>query len=603
VSDQTPITGEAPVAPRLALRDRSLILKVLTNPLGVFSALTVGLFVFIALFADSLVRYDPGRIDYNALNAPPGAAHWLGADGLGRDIFDRLLIGSRFTLSGALLAVLMAAIIGCTAGLLSGYFGGIWDTVGTWFTSVIQALPGLVVLLAAAAILGTNLYLAMFIFGFLLSPAFYRLTYVIVRGVRNELYVDAARVAGLSDLRIMLRHILGVVRAPIIIQAGIVTSIAIAIQSGLQFLGFGDVESITWGSMLSEGFKVLAIEPLQLLWPSLVIAWVMVALIVFANTLRDELERVGARVRRATRKSMTEHVKADEEPAIVHPEPNRSGTLLLEVDKLEIGYLQATGKYNVVVHNTTLSINKGEVVGLVGESGSGKTQTALAILGLLPAGGTILDGKLVFDGIDLRTIQGKDYDKLRGRRISYIPQEPMSNLDPNYTVGSQLTERLRVVLGMSKADARTRAIRLLDKVGLPNPEKTFSSYPHEISGGQAQRVLIAAALSCEPDLIIADEPTTALDVTIQAEILELLRDLQKETGVAILLVTHNFGVVADLCDRVVVMQYGRVVESGAILDIFDHPQHPYTQELLGAILDENGPARGAYVAPTTKAGK
>ena len=602
MSDQTPITGEAPVAPRLALRDRSLILKVLTNPLGVFSALTVSTFVFIALFADSLVRTDPGRIDYNALNAGPSSAHWLGTDGLGRDIFDRLLVGTRFTLSGALLAVGMAALIGCTICLLSGYFGGVWDTFATWFTSVIQALPGLVVLLAAAAILGTNLYLAMFIFGILLSPSFYRLTYVIVRGVRNELYVDAARVAGLSDLRIMGRHILGVVRAPIIIQAGIVTSIAIAIQSGLQFLGFGDVESITWGSMLSEGFKVLALYPLQLLWPSLVIAWVMVALIVFANTLRDELERVGARVRRATRKSMTAHVKTVGADAVIHPEPNRTGELLLDVQDLEIGYLQATGKYNVVVHDSTLSINKGEVVGLVGESGSGKTQTALAILGLLPAGGTVLDGKLVFDGIDLRTIQGKDYDKLRGRRISYIPQEPMSNLNPNYTVGSQLTERLRIVLGMNKQDAKTRALELLDKVGMPNPAKTFSSYPHEISGGQAQRVLIAAALSCGPDLIIADEPTTALDVTIQAEILELLRDLQKETGVSILLVTHNFGVVADLCDRVVVMQYGRVVESGAILDIFDNPQHPYTQELLGAIMDENGPARGAYVEPTT-AGK
>jgi peptide/nickel transport system permease protein len=603
MSDLTSTPHEAPIAPRLALRDRSLILKVLTNPLGVFSAVTVVLFTFIAVFANSLMRYDPGRIDYNALDAPPSAAHWLGADGLGRDMFDRLLIGTRFTLSGALLAVLMAAIIGCSLGLLAGYFGGVWDHLGTWLTSVIQALPGLVVLLAAAAVLGTNLYLAMFIFGFLLSPSFYRLTYVIVRGVRNELYVDAARVAGLGDLRIMLRHILGVVRAPIIIQAGIVTSIAIAIQSGLQFLGFGDVESITWGSMLSEGFKVLGVAPLQLLWPSLTIAWVMIALIIFANTLRDELERVGARVRRATRRSMTDHVKAAAEDAIMHDEPNRKGELLLEVDKLEIGYLQASGKYNVVVHNTTLSVNRGEVVGLVGESGSGKTQTALAILGLLPEGGTILDGKLNFDELNLRTIEGKAYDKLRGRRISYIPQEPMSNLDPNYTVGSQLTERLRVVLGMSKADAKERAMQLLDKVGMPDPEKTFSSYAHEISGGQAQRVLIAAALSCEPDLIIADEPTTALDVTIQAEILELLRDLQKETGVAILLVTHNFGVVADLCDRVVVMQYGRVVESGAILDIFDHPQHPYTKELLGAILDENGPARSAYVAPVAKAGK
>ena len=588
------MSNSNPHVPRLAARDRSLILKLLTNPLGVFSVGTLAIFTFIAVFANKLVRYDPERIDYNAMKASPSSVHWMGTDGLGRDLFSRLLVGTRFTLSGALLAVLLAALLGCTLGVLAGYFGGFIDTAATWLASVVQALPGLVVLLAAAAVLGNNLYLAMTIFGVLLSPSFYRLVYVIVRGVRNELYVDAARVAGLSDLRIMARHILGVVRAPIIIQAGIVTSIAIAMQSGLQFLGFGTVESITWGSMLSEGFKVLYDQPLQLLWPSVTIAWVMVALIVFANTLRDELERVGARVRRATRRSMESHVKTDGVAAIVHPEPNRRGELLLRVERLEIGYRQATGKYNVVVHDSTVTVNRGEIVGLVGESGSGKTQTALAILGLLPAGGTVLDGVLNFDGIDLRTIGGKDFDKLRGRRISYIPQEPMSNLDPNFTIGSQLMERLRVVLGLSKGDARKRALELLAKVGMPNPEKTLASYPHEISGGQAQRVLIAAALSCEPDLIIADEPTTALDVTIQAEILDVLRDLQQQTGVAVLLVTHNFGVVADLCDRVVVMQEGRVVESGSAIEVFKQPLHPYTRELLDAILDESAPARPEY---------
>jgi ABC-type dipeptide/oligopeptide/nickel transport system ATPase component len=205
-----------------------------------------------------------------------------------------------------------------------------------------------------------------------------------------------------------------------------------------------------------------------------------------------------------------------------------------------------------------------------------------------------LGGTIAFDGIDLAKITSREFDQLRGRRISYIPQEPMSNLDPSFTIGSQMVEPLRVVMGLNKVDAKARALELLGMVGLPNPEKTFRSYPHEISGGQAQRVLIAKALSCGPDLIIADEPTTALDVTIQAEILDVLRDLQKRTGVAILLVTHNFGVVADLCDRVAVMQHGRVIESGGIFDIFDNAQHSYTRELLGAILDENGPARAPY---------
>jgi ABC-type dipeptide/oligopeptide/nickel transport system ATPase component len=169
----------------------------------------------------------------------------------------------------------------------------------------------------------------------------------------------------------------------------------------------------------------------------------------------------------------------------------------------------------------------------------------------------------------------------------------MSNLDPSFTIGSQLTEPMRIKLGVSKAEARARALKLLGQVGIPNPERTFASYPHELSGGMAQRVLIAGAVSCEPDLVIADEPTTALDVTIQAEILDLLRDLQQELGVTILIVTHNFGVVADLCDQVSVMQKGRIVETGPARSLFANPQHPYTRSLFDAILDES-PARGPY---------
>lgn len=588
-------------SPRLALRDRNLFLKLITNPMGAFSTFMVALFSFAAVFANWLAPYDPTASDYNAMKQMPSSAHWMGTDDLGRDVFSRMIFGTRFTLVGALLCLGIAIALGCTLGLIAGYFGGIWDTIGNWFSNILQALPGLVVLLAAAAVLGNSLYLAMGIFGVLLAPAFFRLMFVTVRAVRNELYVDAARVSGLGDFKIITRHVLGVVRAPIIIQAGIMASIAIAIQAGIQFLGFGDISSISWGTLLMDGYSRIWDQPIRLLWPAVGIALLMISLVLFATILRDELERVGARIRKSTKKSLEEHVKAEAiAPAIVHPEPNRVGQELVNISKLEIGYLQVGGKYKVVVHDSNLSINKGEVVGLVGESGSGKTQTALALLGLLPAGGTILDGSIKFDGVELTTLPSKEYDKLRGARISYIPQEPMSNLDPSFTIGSQLVEPIRIVLGLSKDEAKAKALKLLGMVGLPNPQKTFDSYPHEVSGGQAQRVLIAGALSCDPDLIIADEPTTALDVTIQAEILDVLRDMQKETGVAILLVTHNFGVVADLCDRVAVMQYGRIIETGAILDIFDHPEHEYTKELLGAILDEHGPARGAYVAPAGK---
>lgn len=576
--------------------ERNLFTKVITNPTGIFSSIMVGFFAFLAIFAQWIMPYDPNVSDYDHMSEMPSAAHWFGTDDIGHDILSRMIIGTQFTLSGAVLCVVIAVLIGCTLGLIAGYFGGFWDSVGNWMSNILQALPGLIVLLAAATVLGTNLYIAMSIYGILLSPSFFRLTFVTVRGVRNELYVDAARVSGLSDFAIISRHVLGVVRAPIIIQGGIITSIAVAIQSGLQFLGFGSVESISWGSLLVDGFQHIWNQPIRILWPALGLALLLISIVLFATNLRDESERVGNRVRKSSKKSREEHkTEAAIEAPVVHPELKRGGQEMLSIKNLEIGYLQSDGKYKVVVHDGNLSINKGEVVGLVGESGSGKTQTALALLGLLPAGGTILNGTITFDGIELTKIPAKEFDKLRGRRISYIPQEPMSNLDPSFTIGSQMTEPLRVVMGLSKDAAKARVLELLGMVGLPNPEKTFRSYPHEISGGQAQRVLIAKALAGEPDLIIADEPTTALDVTIQAEILDVLRDLQKKTGVAVLLVTHNFGVVADLCDRVAVMQYGRVIESGGIYDIFDNAKHSYTKELLAAIMDENGPARKPYV--------
>lgn len=580
-----------------ALSERNLFFKVITNPIGIFSSIVVTFFFFVAAFAQFIMPYDPLQSDYSQMSAAPSAEHWFGTDDIGQDIFSRMIIGTQFTLSGSLLCLLIAIIIGSTLGLVAGYFGGIWDSIGNWMSNILQALPGLIVLLAAAAVMGTNLYLAMSLYGLLLSPSFFRLMFVTVRGVRNELFIDAARVSGLSDFAIITRHVLGVVRAPIIIQSGIIASIAISIQSGLQFLGFGSTDSVSWGTMLMDGFQHVGDQPQRLIWPSAALALLLVSLVLFATNLRDELERAGNRVRKSSKKSKEEHVAevATEKP-VIHMEPSRKGEEILSIKGLEIGYLQAGGHYKVVVHDANISINKGEVVGLVGESGSGKTQTALALLGLLPAGGTILNGSIKFDGIELTTLASKEFDKLRGRRISYIPQEPMSNLDPSFTVGSQMMEPLRVVMGLDKKAAKARVLELLDMVGLPNPEKTFRSYPHEISGGQAQRVLIAKALSCGPDLIIADEPTTALDVTIQAEILDVLRDLQKKTGVAVLLVTHNFGVVADLCDRVAVMQYGRIIESGGIYDIFDNAKHSYTKELLAAIMDENGPAREAYVA-------
>jgi peptide/nickel transport system permease protein len=202
---------------------------------------------------------------------------------------------------------------------------------------------------------------------------------------------------------------------------------------------------------------------------------------------------------------------------------------------------------------------------------------------------------MTFDGQDLRELSKKAMNQLRGEGIGYIPQEPMSNLDPSFRIGSQLTEPMRHHLGMSAAAAKTAAVGLLARVGIQDPERVFAAYPHEISGGMAQRVLIAGAVSCNPDLLIADEPTTALDVTVQAEVLDLIRELQAERQMGVLLVTHNFGVVADICDTVAVMQNGRIVETAPAKQLFAAPQHEYTRMLLASTL-EDGAARPALVS-------
>ena len=570
--------------------------RFLKNPVGVAALSVLTLIVLAAIFAPLLTSYNPNTVSVLNILQGPGAGHLLGTDGAGRDVWARLLYGARYTLAGALLATVVAAILGITSGLVAGYYGKWFESSASWVTTLLMALPGIVVLLAARAVLGPSLWTVMLIFGVLLVPAFYRLVYAAVSGVRNELFVDAARVSGVSDLRIIARHILTVVRAPIILQASIVFGIAIAVQVGLDFLGFGDQTIPTWGNMLNDGFTNLYRDPQLVVWPGLAVVITGVALTLFANALRDELEQSARPVRRRRAAVVTaaESVRPDNH-TIVHEELGSAAQapLLLHIEDLAVGYPQADGSVTRVVDNVSLDIRRGEVHGLIGESGSGKTQTAWSVLRLLPAGGEILEGSIRFDGEDLSRLPHAKMRDIRGGRIAYIPQEPMSNLDPSFTIGSQLTEPMRIKLGLSKAEAKARALKLLGQVGIPSPERTFASYPHELSGGMAQRVLIAGAVSCEPDLVIADEPTTALDVTIQAEILDLLRELQRELGVTILIVTHNFGVVADLCDRVSVMQKGRIVETGPVRSLFADPQHPYTRSLFDAILDES-PARGPY---------
>jgi len=571
--------------------------KLLRDPQALISGGFL-LLVFLAVaLAPLITRFDPNHADLSRMLAGIGEeGHLLGADNAGRDIFARLLFGGRNSVLGALLAVGVALLVGTTSGLIAGYFGKWFDNLSNNAASLLQALPGMVILLAARAVVGPSLWIMMAIFGVLLSAGTYRLVRSAVQAVRNELYVDAARVAGLTDWRIIFKHVTRVVRGPVLIQAAFMLMIAIAIQAGIEILGLGDPTMVSWGGMLADAFSRLFVAPILMLWPSVLMALFALSLTLFANSLRDALDGT-QRTSPATIRNVFKKVEADKATTGVRESAiEMDADELLRIEELRIGYAMPDGSIKQIVHGINLDVRRGEVLGLIGESGSGKTQTAFAVMNLLSEGGTILGGRVLWQGRDLATLTEREFADVRGKQIAYIPQEPMSNLDPSFTVGQQLVEPMRRHLGLSKAEATAKAIALLDRVGIHNPERVFMAYPHEVSGGMAQRVLIAGAVSCDPDLIIADEPTTALDVTVQAEILDLLRSLQAELGVGVLMVTHNFGIVADICDRVVVMQEGEIVERGETTAMFASYDHPYTRQLFGAILSPDQ-VRDAYAAP------
>jgi peptide/nickel transport system permease protein len=417
--------------------------------------------------------------------------------------------------------------------------------------------------------------------------------------VRQELYIAAAEVSGLSRPYIIVRHVLPRIAGPVIVQASLMSAVALLAQTGLAFIGLIDAAPApSWGGMIANGASVLELQS-WLIWPpGIAIAVTIVAFGLLGDAVRDastaswaastprrrarrgasQWGRGGAGLRRRPRTTAA----SARSPAVALSERSpATGAPLLSVEGLSVAF-RSNGATTRVVDDVSFEICAGEVVGLVGESGCGKTVTAMSILGLLPGTGTIERGRIIFDGRDLAAGGERELRRARGRDIGLISQEPMISLDPAFRVGDQLAEGIRRHRRSSRKAARAQAVQLLRRVQLPTPEAVARRYPHELSGGMAQRVLIARALVGDPKLLIADEPTTALDVTVQAEILDLLRELQQERSTAILFITHDWGVVADICDRAVVMYAGQVVERADVRAVFRMPLHPYTEALLAA---------------------
>jgi len=566
-------------------RDR-LLRRTLRDPLAVGCLVVLVLVILASLAAPLLTGYAPDDSVLADTLAPMSGAHPLGGDGVGRDVLSRLLYGGRTSLLGGTLAALVAFLVGGPLGLVSGFYRGWFDAAAGWLINVIMSVPAIIVMLVVMAAVSQDLNVAMVVLGVIMAPLVFRLIRASVVSVREELYVDAARVSGLGDPRIMRRHILPVVVAPSVIQATQLFAVAIGIQAGLSFLGLGKSSQASWGAMLNDGFTNVYTAPALLVGPGLAMGVTILAASLLGNSVRDALGTTETRVIRRRR------------PAPRKTAAGVPSDRLLTVEGLRISYPKpgGSGGDKTVVDGVGLTVERGEVLGLVGESGSGKSQTAFAVLGLLPDEAEVTADQLAFAGKELLGVSPAALNALRGRGIGYVPQEPMSNLDPCFRIGSQLVEPMRKHLGISRGEARTKALELLARVGIPDPERVFKSYPHQVSGGMAQRVLIAGAVSCDPQLLIADEPTTALDVTVQAEVLDLMRSLQQEREMGMILVTHDFGVVADICDRVAVMQTGRIVETAPVEKIFASPEHAYTRMLLDSTL-EGGPARAALDAP------
>ncbi|MCL2594092.1 MAG: dipeptide/oligopeptide/nickel ABC transporter permease/ATP-binding protein [Promicromonosporaceae bacterium] len=581
--DEVESVTEEPIEVR-----RGVFYRLIRDPQAVITGTILVLFVLGGLLANVIAQHGPNFVDFWNVNSPVGTPGFpLGTDGQGRDVLARLLHSINTALVSALIAASIALVVGITFGLIGGYFRRLHG-VTDWLFSIIMTFPGILLLIVLMPITRGDFRWTMFVFGFLMSPAVFRIVRNQTIGVARELYVDAAKVSGVTHTRILFKHILSVVRGPVIIATAFLTGTAINTQAGLAFLGVGSLEIPSFGAMISDGFQNLRAMPTQYLWPTLTLGVFSASIVLFGNALRDTIEGARPKPQKITATAMVDGFSAEAGPA--------DEKALLQVRDLGIAYKSPAGVLNEVVKGVSLNLAPGETLGLIGESGSGKTQTAFGVLGVLPNEAKVTRGSVRIDGNELLGADEPTMRALRGSTIAYVPQEPMSNLDPVYKIGHHLVERIRAAGAgpkeltnpkVSKAAAKHLALELLERVGIPDPGRTFNSYPHEISGGMAQRVLIAGAVAGKPKILIADEPTTALDVTVQAEILDLIRDLQAEMNMAVIMVTHNFGVVADICDRIAVMQRGEIVEEGIIREVFANPQHEYTKMLLDSILDED----------------
>ncbi len=548
------------------------------NRLALAGLIVMLLIVLLALITPLLPLADPDVTNTaERFKRPFEDNAMLGTDHLGRDLLSRLLWGGRLSLAVGFASALIAAVIGATIGIVAGFYGGRTDNVIMRGVDMLMAFPYILLALAIVAALGPGLINALIAVAAVNIPFFARNIRGVTVSIAHREFVDAARLSGMSDARIILTEVLPNVIPVIVIAMSTTVGWMILETAGLSFLGLGSQPpQADLGSMLGEARSALITNPHTSIVPGAMILVIVMAINLLGDGVRDALDprlRSGA----LSRPMPTTLVRRKD------PVSETKTDALLELNGLKTQF-HSNGRIHKAVGGVDLCVEAGECVGIIGESGSGKSVTALSVMGLVASPpGVITAGAVHFAGQELLGAPYETLRRLRGDRVAYIFQDPQATLHPLYTVGRQLVEAIRAHHPTSRANAHERAVELLRSVRIPNAEMRIDSYPHEMSGGMRQRVGIAMALANDPDLIIADEPTTALDVTVQAQILSLLSDLQRERGLAIIFITHDFGVVAQLCNRVAVMYAGRIVEEGPTDAILNSPAHPYTARLMACV--------------------
>ncbi|MEW1772085.1 dipeptide/oligopeptide/nickel ABC transporter permease/ATP-binding protein [Streptomyces sp. NPDC086777] len=564
--------------------------------------------VLVAVFAPLLAPDDP-----LAQQAPadgtghPSAGHWMGQDSLGRDILSRLMYGARWSLAIGLGATGLALVAGALLGALAATSRKAVDETLMRCLDVVMAFPGIALAAVLVAVFGGGITVLICAIAFLFTPPVARVVRANVLDQYGEDYVTAERVIGARTPHIVVRHVAVNCLAPVLVFCTVQIAEAIVFEASLSFIGAGvRPPDPSWGSVIADGKNmVLTGGWWATLFPGLLILLTVLSLNILSEGVSDAWASPAGKETEPAPDPVAapEPVEALELPSLAEaaerlrararPLPSHEGPPVLSVENLAIGFPDRHRGVNIV-NGISFDIHPGEVLGLVGESGCGKSLTALTVMGLQPRTARVT-GEILFNAVGRSAPSGArgtarpvtthprppvdlttPHRHLLGHEIAMVYQDALSSLNPSMTVSAQLRQLVR------RGGHHTPA-ELLSLVGL-DPTRTLRSYPHELSGGQRQRVLIAMALSRDPRLIIADEPTTALDVTVQAQVMELLLRLRAELGFALILVSHDLALVADVTDRVVVMYGGQIVETGVTAELVGAPTHHYTRGLLGSVL-------------------